>query len=390
MPRWSNWSGRHQAHPRQLHFARSEDDLRALVGHAAASGTTVRAAGAGHSHAPLVPADGIIVDISGLAGVMDADRQQRTARVWAGTPVHSLGRPLHDAGLGLLNQGDIDRQTIAGACATGTHGTGATLRNLSSAVVGARLVLASGELVDCDAANEPDLWQAVRLNLGALGIVTRLTLAVRNAYRLEEHGWREPFDSLAGRLAELERATRHFEFFWYPEDDVAVAKATSETAAPARYPIGEEGTRCAWSYEVLPSHRPHRHTEMEYSVPAEHGAECMAAIRSLIHRDFRALRWPVEYRLLAADDVWLSSAYQRPTVTISVHQDIAEDEASYFRACEEVFLQYDGRPHWGKVHYLSGERLAALHPGWERWWSVRDRFDPHRVFLNDYLRCLHP
>ncbi len=388
MPSWSNWSGRLRARPGRLHFARSEEDAAALVRRSAADGLTVRAAGAGHSHAPLVPADGVIIDTSGLAGIVAIDAAAQTARIRAGSRIYTLGRPLHDAGLALINQGDIDRQAIAGACATGTHGTGPALANLSSAVAGARLVLASGEIVSCSPGGQPQLWQAARLNLGALGLVTELTLQLRPAYKLAEHGWTEPVEGLLERLDEYVGATRHFEFFWYPENDRAAAKSLGETDAPPRYPLDAEGERRAWSYEVLPSHRPHLHTEMEYSVPAAAGPACFRAIRALIQRDFPGLRWPVEYRTLAADDVWLSTAYGRATVSISVHQDIREDERPYFHACEAVFLEHGGRPHWGKVHYLDGPRLAAMHPRWADWWSVRDAVDPQGVFLNDHLRAL--
>jgi FAD/FMN-containing dehydrogenase len=390
MPFWSNWSGRQQAKPAAVPFVRSEADAQALVREAAVSATSIRVAGAGHSHAPLVINDGIIADASGLAGVIATDAAAQRAWVWAGTPIYALGRPLHEAGLALKNQGDIDRQAIAGAIATGTHGSGPQLRNLSAAVTGARLVLASGDIVDCCADEQPDLWQVARLNLGAAGIVTRLELQLRDAYKLLERGWSEPYEALQPKLAELIAAHRHFEFFWYPHNDTAIAKAIQETDAQPVYPLAEEGARCAWSYEVLPSHRPHRHTEMEYSVPAELGPECLAAIRDLIRRDFPTLQWPVEYRTVAADDVWLSMAYDRPTVTLSVHQAISEDEEPYFRACEEIFTSFDGRPHWGKVNYLDGAQLAACHPRWRDWWAVRDRVDPDQLFLNDYLRGVRP
>jgi FAD/FMN-containing dehydrogenase len=385
---WSNWSGRQLARPEAVHFARSEADVTAVVREAARRGVGVRAAGAGHSHAPLVPTEGVIIDTSGLAGVIDTDPVAATARLWAGTRIHALGRPLHDAGLGLINQGDIDRQAIAGACATGTHGTGVSLPCLSAAVVGARLVLADGETVDCSAIREPQLWQAARLNLGALGLVTQLTLQVRQAYRLAERTWTEPLESLVPRIEDLCAASRHFEFFWYPRDNRAVAKTMDETDATPRYPLGREGERLAWSYEVLPNHRPHLHTELEYSLPAEDGPACLTDLCALLRDEFADVRWPVEYRTVAADDVWLSPAYGRATVTVSVHQDIREDERPYFEACEAVFLRYGGRPHWGKLHYLDGARLAAAHPRWTDWWQVRDRVDPAGVFLNPYLRSL--
>ncbi len=390
MPNWSNWSGRQQATPEALHFLRSEADAQALVAKAAQSGIGVRAAGSGHSHAPLVPDDGVIVDTTGLAGVVSINGEARRARVWAGTKIYALGRPLHDAGLALQNQGDIDRQAIGGACATGTHGTGIKLQSLSAAVTGARIVLASGDIVECNAENESQIWQAARLNLGALGIVTQLELRVRQAYRLQEQSWTAGFEELLPQLPDLTPATRHFEFFWYPNNDTAVIKTIEETSAEASYPLAEEGGRIGWSYEVLPNHRPHLHTEMEYSVAADRGADCLGEIRRLVQSEFPEVRWPVEYRTVAADDVWLSSAYQRPTVTISIHQDIREDETPYFRECERVFLAFGGRPHWGKVNYLDGNQLAAMHPRWQDWWTVRDQLDPKGIFVNAYLRQLRP
>ena len=141
---------------------------------------------------------------------------------------------------------------------------------------------------------------------------------------------------------------------------------------------------------MLPNHRPNPHTEMEYSVPLEQGPACMRDIRDLIRSEFPDVRWPVEYRTLAADDVWLSTANGRATVTISVHEDVANDESRYYRACEEVFLQYGGRPHWGKVHYLSGDELQQAHRDWEAWWHVRDEVDPGGTFLNDLLAQWRP
>jgi len=388
MVNWSNWSGRRSVRAGALHFVRSEPDAVAVVRANAAAG--IRIAGAGHSHSLLVPHDGVIVDASGLAGVISTDTARETAWVWAGSRIYSLGRPLHDAGLALKNQGDIDRQAIAGACATGTHGTGRSLRNLSSAVIGARLVLASGELVDCGPGNHDELWSACRLSLGSVGLITRLELQLRGAYRVRESGfeasWAELEPDLERHIADNER----FEFFWYPKSDLATVKRINETNDEPEYPLAPEGSRCAWNYEVLPNHRPHFHTEMEYSVPASEGPACFAAIRDLLRTDFPGVRWPVEYRTVAADDVWLSMAYGRDTVTISVHQDVREDETDYYRACEAIFLHHGGRPHWGKVNYLDGATLADIHPCWQDWWRIRDSVDPDRVFLNDYMKSIAP
>ena len=388
-PVWANWSGRLRVADGRLVHVRSEDDAAALVRTAAAGGSTVRVAGAGHSHAPLVPNE-TIVDVSALSGVIAADTSPMTATVGAGTPIHVLGPALHRHGLALHNQGDIDRQLIAGAVGTGTHGTGAALGNLSSSVVGARLVTAAGEVVDCSADDEPEIWQAARHHLGALGVVTQLTLAVRPAYRLRERGERRPLDDVLPELAELAASSRHVEFFWFPVADRAVLKFIDETDDEPEYPLAPEGGRVAWNYEVLPNHRTWPHTEMEYSVPVERGPECLAAIRDLLAADFPDMGWPVEYRVLAADDVWMSTAYERPTATISLHLPVGDDERPMYTAAEAIFRSFEGRPHWGKVNYLTGDELAAIHLRWDDWWAVRDRIDPAGVFLNDYLRSIRP
>ncbi len=387
---WQNWSGRLTAKPAALTFVRSEADAQATVADAARRGLRIRVAGATHSHAPLVQHDDVIVDCHGLAGVAEVDQTTRRAWLWAGSRLFTLGRELHQHGLALANQGDIDQQAVAGVTGTGTHGTGVSLKNLSAAVTGIRLIQPDGAIVVATADENASLWQASRLHLGAFGLVTQVQLQLRGAYRLEEHGWQAPLDEVLEQIDTLTAENRHFEFFWYPQGDTANAKRINETSAEPVYPLTEEGTRCAWSYEVLPNHRPHKHTEMEYSVPAEHGPACMRAIQQLLREDFPDVVWPVEYRTLAADDVWLSTAYERPTVTISVHQDVRIDERAYYEACEEIFRAHDGRPHWGKVHYLSGETLAAIHPRWSDWWEARNASDPQGVFLNDYLQGFQP
>ncbi len=390
MVSWSNWSGRHSVRPEDVHFVRSEDDACGVTRDAQARGQSIRVAGSGHSHSPLVPGNGIIVDSSGLSGIKSHDPQTNRAWIWAGSKIYSLGRPLHDLGLALKNQGDIDRQALAGACATGTHGTGRQLQNLSAAVTGARIALASGELLECSATQNDKIWQASRLSLGSLGITTALEMQLCPAYKLIESGFNTEHDKLVPRIPELVAKHERFEFFWYPGTDQATVKIIDRTDVEARYPVDAEGSRVAWNYEVLPNHRPHFHTEMEYSVPAESGLNCFADIRQLLKRDFPDVVWPVEYRTVAADDVWLSMANGRGTVTISVHQDIKADETAYYQACEEIFLTYGGRPHWGKVNYLDGSQLATAHPDWQAWWAVRDEVDPDGLFLNSYLKSLQP
>jgi len=387
---WTNWSGRIASRPARIAAPDDEAGVVAAVREAVRTGLRIRSVGAAHSHAPLVPTDDLLVDTRRLSGVISVDPAAGTARVRAGTRIADLGRPLRDASVALHNQGDIDRQAIAGATATGTHGTGRALRNLSASVLGTRLVLHDGSVVECDAGREPELHAASRLSLGAFGVATELVLAVRPAYRLAESMWLEPLDDVLDRIEALTAATRHFEVFWKPGSRRAACKALEETDAEPVYPLAAEGSRRAWSYEVLPNDRPDKHTEMEYSVPAHRGPDCLRALRELVAGSFPDLAWPIEYRTLAADDVWLSTAYARPTVTISVHQGVDRPDEPLFRACESLFRDFEGRPHWGKVHFRTGPELATIHPRWHDWWRVRDAWDPEGRLLNAHLEALRP
>jgi FAD/FMN-containing dehydrogenase len=388
MAEWKNWSGKLSANPRRIVQVGTVDAIRSELLAARDGGWTVRTAGTTHSHYPLLPTDGVILDTRPLSGLVSADAEAMTATFRAGTKIHACGRPLLEHGLGLLNQGDIDQQSVGGAIATGTHGTGVDLGSFSSAVTELLILLVDGSVVTCSPDREPDLFEAARLSLGAVGVVLEVTLQVREAYRLEEQRWLEPFESVMERIDELVTATRHFEYFWYPGQDRAICKSIDITEEPGRYPLGDEGQRLAWGFEVLPNQRLDPHTEMEYSIPTEHGPSCVAEIKNLLSSNYPDVLWPIEYRTVAADNVWLSPARERATVTVSIHEDVERDETAYYKDAETVFRAHGGRPHWGKVHYLSGEDLASDYNHWQDWWGVRDEVDPTGVLLNDALRKL--
>lgn len=388
MAEWKNWSGKLSAEPQRIVQVGTVDAIRSELFAARDGGWSVRTAGTAHSHYPLLPTNGVILDTRPLSGLVSVDAEAMTATFRAGTKIHACGRPLLEHGLGLLNQGDIDQQSVGGAIATGTHGTGVELGSFSSAVTELSVLLVDGSVVTCTPDREPDLFEAARLSLGAVGVVLEVTLQVREAYRLEEQRWLEPLESVMERIDELVTATRHFEYFWYPGQDRAICKSIDITEEPGRYPLGDEGQRLAWGFEVLPNQRLDPHTEMEYSIPTEHGPSCVAEIKNLLSSNYPDVLWPIEYRTVAADNVWLSPARGRSTVTVSIHEDVERDETAYYKDAETVFRAHGGRPHWGKVHYLSGEDLAADYDHWQDWWRVRDEVDPTGVLLNDALRKL--
>jgi FAD/FMN-containing dehydrogenase len=296
------------------------------------------------------------------------------------------------------NMGDIDRQAIGGAVATGTHGAGRMLGSISTQVVGLRLATATGDLLDLDGQTDGDLLKAAQVSLGALGVITRVTLRLLPAFWLHERTWVADFDECMAELDTHIAANRHFEFFWSPGEDGCAMK-TLNPVAPATPPseakpvvgrlaryVREE--RIDASHRIFPSERTLRFTESEFALPAEQGPACLREIRRLMRSRHNDIIWPIEYRTLAADDIYLSPAYGRATVTISVHQAAELPYHDFFADVEAIFRNHRGRPHWGKIHTHMARELRALYPMWDRFQVVRRRLDPNGVFLNEHLHRL--
>ena len=389
---WTNWSGGVTAHVQRLEMPNTEDELRAIVRRAAEEGLSVRVAGTGHSFTPVVATDGVILSLDSMQGVVRADGDSRLATLLGGTKLHYATHLLWERGLGLANQGDVDVQSVAGAIGTGTHGTGRGFGNIPSRLAGVKLIDAHGDVVELNREQNPDEMRAARVSLGMLGITAEATIECLPRYALREQRWRSPADACLEELEGNIESNDHYEFFWYPLTDECESKALNETTEqpPAEEPppLEGEGQRIGWSHRIYPSDRTMKFNEMEYALPAEHGEACFREIRELMRTQFPKWGWPVEYRTLAADDACISPAYERETVTISVHQDARRTYEEEFRACEAVFRRFGGRPHWGKVHWQQRHEFEALYPEFERFIQIRRRFDPEGRFLSPYLRPL--
>lgn len=397
---WTNWSQSVKAKPQALVAPISEDELVETVAQANQAGSIIRAVGSGHSFVPLCASDGVIISLDNLQGVVAINSTKQEATVWAGSKIHQLGEPLLAAGFSMETMGDIDRQSIAGAIATGTHGTGRRIGSISTQVTGMRLITAEGNILEVTATSNPALFKAAQVSLGALGLLSQITLRLQPAYRLHERTWVEPFEDCMAQLSQHIAATRHFEFFWSPKEDACACKALRPTEATqlagqvagqpvsgrlSRY-VGAE--RLEYSHRIFPSERNIRFNEMEFALPEVHGPGCVRAIRQLMQEEYPDIVWPIEYRTLGADDIWLSPAYQRDTVTISIHQAADLPYQDFFADAEAIFRSFEGRPHWGKMHSHSAEALQQLYPMWTQFQQVRQEMDKNGRFLNPYLRKL--
>jgi L-gulonolactone oxidase len=423
MAEWRNWAGDQRCTPAAIEHPGTLEELGEVLRRATGQGRRVRASAAGHSFTDVALTDGVMVRLDRLDRILEVDREAGTVRVEAGVVLADLNRRLDALGLAIENLGDIDRQTIAGAISTGTHGTGARLQSVSAQIDALELVLADGSSFEVD-GSDPAALAAARLGLGALGIIYSVTVRVVPAFTLRRLDSPRPLDEALARLDELNAASDHFEFYVFPHTTTALCRESRRTDEPpqpkpralvyaqevmlenwvgqlfvlagrrfpnlsprlARLASGGVGrsTKVERSHKVFASERRIRFTEMEYGIPREHAPEAVRRVLAIASRPEHHVAFPIEVRFVAADDVALSASHGRDTAYIAVHQDRKLDWEPYFRAVEEVMESYGGRPHWGKRHFQTAETLAPRYPRWDEFQALRARLDPGGRFANDY------
>lgn len=424
---WHNWARTEQADPQLVVVPRSSDEVSAAVRKAARQGLTVKAIGSGHSFTGLAVADGVQLRPEGLARLVSADRETGLVTVEAGMPLHRLNPVLADLGLAMEILGDIDRQTVGGAISTGTHGSGGRFRSISVQVRGLEMVLADGSVVACSEEERPELLAAARLGLGALGVITTVTLQCVPLYALHAVDAKAPLDEVLAGLPELVDDNDHFEFFWFPHTSTALTRRFERLPGDAELApmsalartlddrivtnvgfeallrLGSRAPRLVpgitrlvtravsdrdftdLAPQVFASARNVRFREGEYAVPRGALVDVLTELRRWVATHDEAVSFPFEVRFGAADDIWMSPAYERDVAWVAFHQYHRMPHERWFRVCEDVLGAAGGRPHWGKLHRLGAEGLAARYPRYADFVALRDELDPAGVFANPYL-----
>jgi L-gulono-1,4-lactone dehydrogenase len=423
---WTNWAGTVSADV-TVQTPASVAELQQTVAAAAERGQRVKPIGAGHSFTSIGATDGIQLRLDRLAGVVRADRETGLVTVLAGTRLHALTETLWQLGLSMTNLGDIDVQTISGAISTGTHGTGLRFGGIATQVRGLELVLADGSTMTCSPDENPEVFAAARVGLGALGVIATVTLQCEPAFALAAAEAPASLDAVLDDLDENVVGNDHFEFYWFPHTRRVLTKRNNRvlsgtelrpvgrlrhwvddeflsntvfdrvnrmtTRRPALIPRTNAiasrllGARdyIDRSHRVFASVRTVRFREMEYAVPRAAVPQVLAEIERYLARSGEQVGFPIEVRFAAADDIWLSTAHERESGYIAVHQYHRRGHEPYFRAVEAVAKDVGGRPHWGKIHYQDAESLRTRYPRLGEFVAVRDKLDPHRQFGNDYL-----
>jgi FAD-linked oxidoreductase len=421
---WVNWAGDQSCRPAEIARPGSRDELSEAIAAATAAGHRISVAGSGHSFTEAAMTDGMLLRIEALKGVLDADPGSGLVRVGGGTVLADLNEELARLGLAMENLGDIDRQTIAGAISTGTHGTGAKLRNISAQVEGLELVLADGAVRSLSATTHPQLLRAARVGVGALGAISAVTLRCVPAFTLDRVDTPRPREQVLDSFQESADANDHFELFTFPYADSALVLERNRTEASPRprgraaaylndvvlenwalEALSATGKRfpaaipsLSWlagrlasgsrtvdrSDRVFANDRRVRFTEMEYGVPREHGPEAARRVVEWVRSNRYPVFFPIEMRVAAGDDALLSPSHERDTAYIAVHQYRGMEWRPYFEAVEGIMNSYGGRPHWGKRHFQTAATLPPLYPAWAEFQAARDELDPGRFFSNEY------
>lgn len=388
---WKNWSGSLVFEPGKIVTPESEEEVAEIVRNARTQNKKIRVVGAGHSSSPLVKTNDILLSLSNFKGVESPDQDKHRATVLGGMTVKEAGRGIYRYGLAMHNTGDVDVQTVAGAIGTGTHGTGANLKNLSSMLAGVRMVTGTGEIIEANIDEDPELFRALQVSLGTCGIFLKMRLQLEPAYKLHRKEWCVPLEKCLENLDDLKTNNRNFDFYWYPRSDLAKIRVMN--IAGDEMPEVDYGTlemeKKGYSHDILPRSRTNKFDEIEFSFAAEKAPECFLEVRNVIKKKWRKeIAWRLLYRTIKADDAYISSMYKRESVTISLHHNAGLPYEEYFNAIEPIFKKYGGRPHWGKKHTMKAPAIKKLFPEWEKFHEYRKKFDPQGVFLTLYMKEL--
>ncbi|HEY0125138.1 MAG TPA: D-arabinono-1,4-lactone oxidase [Rhizobium sp.] len=400
--RWTNWGGNQAFDAAKAERPGSEDEAISIIRDALAADLSVRIAGGGHSFTPIVETTGLLLDLSKLSGVISTDSDTKRATVWAGSKIADLGKPLWNQGMSIANQGDIDVQTIAGATATGTKGSGLRFGSMSSMVTSMRVVNGMGEVVDID-ESDTDALLAAQVSLGMLGPVLRIGLQLVPAYGLKEENVILPMSEVFRQWDYLMAEYRHFSFWWMPTDrsanlyklgdvpaDHCFVKLLREVSLDeADITSAELNRRTDRAYRIYPDGTTvAEFHELEYMVDAKDAKDVVSSVQSLMLDKFPHEISPLQVRWQKADRGFLSPQTGRDSTSISVSGVIGRDYDPFLRAVDTDLRAYSARPHWGKLHFLERERVRDLYPDYERFARVRERMDPENRFLNSHLSQL--
>lgn len=427
MATWKNWARNVSCSPMTIESPSTVEEIQELVTKANNNGKKIRVVGSGHSFTEVCATDQIMLDISNLSGIDAVDIAKKQITFWAGTSVREAGVLAIKNGMGQENLGDFDLQTLAGATATGTHGTGLKLTGIAKQIVAFWIVTSTGELIECSAEKNKTIFEAGRVSLGTFGIIVKVKLQMVDAYKLKCDTKLVNLPELLPKIPKLLQEHRNLEFFYFPMTDKAICKQMNITNKPVkdskiknyinqkiientalnlicelthRFNINAQkinqlmasfvgsDTRINYYNKILATDRNVRFYEMEYNIPTDDFANFFKELSELINAKKYPVFFPIEIRWVQKDDIWLSPTYKRDAVYFAIHTYHKSLVPEYFTDVEQLAMKYQGRPHWGKIHYQNATYLKTVYPKWEEFMKIRKELDPKGTFSNTYIESV--
>ena len=425
MPSWSNWAGNQLSKPVRIERPSSESEVVEIVLRAVAEHLRVKVVGSGHSFTGIAVPDEVMIDLAQMNRVVNVDHVGGVITVQAGIVLSDLNAYLESHKLSMPNLGDVTYQTLAGAVSTSTHGTGLQRTGLATQIRAFKLVTSSGEVLTCDPVHNAEIFHCGRVSLGALGVITEVTLNVVPAFNLRAVEQPMRISHVLDNFAQLIQENDFFEFYWVPHTKWALTKANNVSMdaidSPGRFATWYNkmfmenyafGLLCRVgrlfpklipklatilpssgrveyvnvSHRIFSSKRLVKFYEMEYSIALESLVPALREVMQMVEDRGFLISFPVEVRCTGSDDIPLSTSTGRRSAYIAVHMFKGCEYTEYFAAVETILRKHEGRPHWGKIHNLDASDISSLYPEYQRFIEVRNQLDPEGVFTNDYLR----
>ncbi len=407
-----NWSGHTAFSSARFHQPKTLSEIQEIVRHSA----KVRVIGSRHCFNDIADTTGTLLWLGDMDSTAVIDRDRRTATVNAGITYENLCPQLEHAGLALPNLASLKHITVIGACATATHGSGNSLRNLSCAISKLEMVTGNGDVIELSRERDGETFRGAVVALGALGIVTRVTLDLEPTYSLQQDNYEKlPFTEVFAHFEEISTAGYSVSLFptWkYDWVDTVWVKRRVPTLTPVPAPTRLFGAALHSSnpsgelpadrtltpfakpgvwHERLPHYALHRpyglgnELQSEYFVAREHAIPAIQAILAL-----RSVLTPVlglsEIRTIRGDDLWLSNAFGQDTVGIHFNWlKNAEGVLQVLPVLEQALSPFQARPHLGKLFAMSGAQLKAVYPRWNDFRALLEKFDPAGKFRNAFI-----
>ncbi|KAK3816303.1 MAG: D-arabinono-1,4-lactone oxidase-domain-containing protein [Benniella sp.] len=449
---FENWARTFRCAPEQYFTPISEEDVIRIIQLARLSGKQVKAIGTGHSPSDLACTDGFMINTDKLNKLISVDTQHKTITVQAGMKLHRVHEILKEHNMAMSNLGSISDQSVAGVMATATHGTGVGYSTLCASVLDLTLITANGDKLYCSKTEKPDIFHAAVCSLGSLGIITQMTLQCEAAFRLENKQEPAKLNDVLQNIDSIIHSAEYVRLWWYPHTDNVViwrANRTNKAVSPQikgwhtshwfQYHVYQGllyvcrfiprliptlARFMFWATQSKPVERVDDSVKVfnfdclfpqyvnEWAIPWSRTAEALKAIDRFIETGFVSIdsgvgvvtltdkekqeglkvHFPIEIRFVKKDDAWLSPAYGVDSCYIGIimYRPYGKPVPykSFWAGFEWIMTLLEGRPHWAKAHSVTYEGLERSYPKMKEFSLIRQRLDPHGMFLNNYL-CRH-